>query len=188
MHQLHSRSRTRRIINIHLKFGLILVHFLLIIKSKILFYSLSVVIIMCIVILNHKKRINCRPKVRNVNCLCRRKPWRNQLRHRICNLLGIRDYPWPTVSHGHRHSPELFKNIGHGHGPWLWPWPWQPWITVVTQDTSWYILLLLNLFSFKKNFFNALKCALFTRKNVDFFVTYLTGRIGNAMDKHSVQI
>jgi len=91
---------------------------------------------MCIVILNHKKRINCRPKVRNVNCLCRRKPWRNQLRHRICNLWGIRDYPWPTVSHGHGHSHGLFKNIGHGHGPWPWPWPWQPWITVVTQDTS----------------------------------------------------
>ena len=39
-----------------------------------------------------------------------------------------------------------------------------------------------------KNFFNALKSALFTRENVDFFVTYLTGSIGNAMDKQSVQI
>ncbi len=50
------------------------------------------------------------------------------------------------------------------------------------------MLMLFNLFSFKTKNFNALKCALFTHKNVEFFVTYLTGRIGNAMNKQSVRI
>ncbi len=51
-------------------------------------------------------------EVTNVNCLWRRKPWRNHPRHRICNYLGIRDYPWTTVSHGHNHG--LLKNAWRG--------------------------------------------------------------------------
>jgi hypothetical protein len=42
------------------------------------------------------------------------------------------------------------------------------------KKASWYTLMLLNLFLFKKNL-NVLKCALFTRKNIIFFVTCLTG-------------
>jgi hypothetical protein len=53
---------------------------------------------------------------------------------KLFNYLRIRDYSWPTNSHSHGHGHGFFKNIGHGHGPW----PWQPWITGVTQDTSWY--------------------------------------------------
>ncbi len=37
------------------------------------------------------------------------------------------------------------------------------------------MLMRLNLFSLKKNFFNALKYAFFARKNVDLSVTCLPG-------------
>ena len=53
------------------------------------------------------------------------------------------------------------------------------------------MLMLLNLFSFKtKIFFNALKCALFTRKNVVCFVNCLTGervRLGSLSSRRLIE-
>ncbi len=45
------------------------------------------------------------------------------------------------------------------------------------KKVSWWSLMLSNFFFFKNDFFKALKCALFTRKNFVFFVACLHGYV-----------